>query len=170
MVANVSSCASTLGTQESIECLRTVPVEEINAVLNGTQGFQFPPVLDGDFIADYATNQIERGNFAKVPILIGSNSDEGSAFGQGHGPNGGPVNTDDDFRYAVSTRIPADAQATTGKSVDELVEEVLALYPDDQAQGIPSLETWPHVIQPGEEIAVQRGLQQRRTGAFFGDL
>ncbi|KAF6844168.1 carboxylesterase family protein, partial [Colletotrichum musicola] len=170
LVSNISSCAHTVGTQESIDCLRTVPVEEINAVLNGTQGFQFPPVLDGDFIADFATNQIERGAFAKIPILIGSNTDEGSAFGQGHGPSGGPVNTDDDFRYAVSTRIPDNAQNTTGKSVDELIDQVLTLYPDDQAQGIPSLATWPHVIQPGEDIAVQRGLQQRRTGAFFGDL
>ncbi|KAK2776262.1 carboxylesterase family protein [Colletotrichum kahawae] len=169
LVTNISSCTSTVGTQESLECLRTASLEDFNAVLNVT-AFPFPPVLDGDFIADYASSQLERGDFVKVPILIGCNTDEGSAFGQGRGPNGGTVNTDDDFRYAVGTFIPGSVQETTGQSADELIEEVLKLYPNDQAQGIPSLETWPHVIQPGEEIAVLRGSQQRRTGAFFGDL
>ncbi|KAL0936581.1 carboxylesterase family protein [Colletotrichum truncatum] len=171
LVSKIPSCSSNVGTQESLECLRTAPLEEFNAVLNASdaQAFRFPPVLDGDFIADYATNQINRGDFVKVPILIGSNTDEGSAFGQGRGPNSGPVNTDDDFRYAVRNIIPKNAQETTGQPVDDLVEEALKLYPDDQAQGIPSLETWPHIIQPGEDIAVARGLQQRRTGAFFGD-
>lgn len=168
-MTNISSCASTVGTQESLECLRTASLEDFNAVLNVT-AFPFPPVLDGDFIADYASSQLERGDFVKVPILIGCNTDEGSAFGQGRGPNGGTVNTDDDFRYAVGTFIPGGVQETTGQSADELIEEVLKLYPNDQAQGIPSLQTWPHIIEPGEEIAVLRGLQQRRTGAFFGDL
>ncbi|KAF9870017.1 carboxylesterase [Colletotrichum karsti] len=172
LVANISSCASTVGTQESLDCLRSAPLEEINSVLNSTAGptIAFFPVIDHDFIADYPTNQLNSGDFVKVPILIGCNTDEGSAFGQGRGPGGGPVNTDDDFRYAVRSFIPDNVQETTGQSADELVEEVLKLYPDDQAQGIPGLETWPHIIQPGEDIAIARGLQQRRTGAFFGDM
>lgn len=146
-------------------------MEEFSAVLNKTQApFTFIPVKDGDFLADFATNQLARGDFLKVPILIGANSDEGSAFGQGRGPNGGPVNTDEDMRWAIRNAIPAQAKTTTGKSVEELVDEAMTLYPNDQSVGIPSLETWPHIIQPGEEIAVARGLQQRRTGAFVGDM
>ncbi|GKT63618.1 carboxylesterase family protein [Colletotrichum tofieldiae] len=170
-VGNITSCASTVGTPESIECLRTAPLEEFNAVLNATSApFAFIPVKDGDFLADFATNQLARGDFVKVPVLIGSNTDEGTAFGQGRGPNGGPINTDEDMAYAVASVIPPQAEETTGQSVEELVDEALALYPDDQAVGIPSLETWPHVIQPGEDIAVARGLQQRRGGALFGDM
>ncbi|KAK1999026.1 carboxylesterase [Colletotrichum falcatum] len=171
LVGNITSCASTVGTPESIECLRTAPLEEFNAVLNATgASFSFTPVKDGDFIADFATNQLARGDFVKVPILIGSNSDEGTSFGVGRGPNHGPVNTDDDMAYAVSSTIPSQANETTGETIDELVKEAMALYPNDQAVGIPSLETWPHIIQPGEDIAVQLGLQQRRTAAFFGDM
>ncbi|OBR05091.1 Carboxylic ester hydrolase [Colletotrichum higginsianum IMI 349063] len=171
LVGNITSCASTVGTPASIDCLRTAPLEEFHAVLNVTGApFAFIPVKDGDFLADFATNQLARGDFVKVPVLIGSNTDEGSAFGQGKGPSGGPINTDDDMAYAVASVIPPQAEETTGRSVDELVDGVLTLYPDDQAVGIPNLETWPHVIQPGEEIAVARGLQQRRGGAFFGDM
>lgn len=140
-------------------------------MLNATTSpFSFIPMKDGDFLADFATSQLERGDFVKVPILIGSNSDEGSAFGQGRGPNGGPINTDEDMAFAVRSIMAPDVEETTGQSIEELVDEALALYPDDQAVGIPSLQTWPHIIQPGEEIAVARGLQQRRGGAFFGDM
>ncbi|KAK2065399.1 carboxylesterase [Colletotrichum caudatum] len=170
LVGKITSCASTVGTAESIECLRTAPLDEFNVVLNATGAPSFTPVKDDDFIADFATNQLARGDFVKVPILIGSNSDEGTSFGMGRGPNGGPVNTDEDMAYAVASIIPSQADETTGKTIDELIKEALALYPNDQAVGIPSLETWPHIIQPGEPIAVQLGLQQRRTGAFFGDM
>ncbi|WDK18896.1 carboxylesterase [Colletotrichum graminicola] len=170
LVGNITSCASTAGTPESFECLRTAPLEEINAVLNVTGSpFTFTPVKDGDFITDFATNQLARGDFVKVPILIGANSDEGTSFGTGRGPNG-TVNTDEDMAYAVANIIPSQANETTGKTIDELVKEALALYPNDQAVGIPSLEMWPHIIQPGEDIAVSRGLQQRRAAAFFGDM
>ncbi|KDN64859.1 putative carboxylesterase [Colletotrichum sublineola] len=171
LVGNITSCASTVGTPESLECLRTAPLEEINSVLNVTDApFSFIPVKDGDFIADFATNQLARGDFVKVPILIGSNSDEGTSFGAGRGPNRGPVNTDEDMAYAVASIIPSQAKETTGKTVDELVKEAMALYPNDQAVGIPSLKTWPHIIQPGEDIAVALGLQTRRAAAFFGDM
>jgi len=170
LVGNITSCASTAGTPESFECLRTAPLEEINAVLDATGSpFSFTPVKDGDFIADFATNQLARGDFVKVPILIGANSDEGTSFGPGRGPKG-PVNTDEDMAYAVANIIPSQASETTGKTIDELVKEALALYPNDQAVGIPSLEMWPHIIQPGEDIAVALGLQQRRAAAFFGDV
>jgi acetylcholinesterase len=87
----------------------------------------------------------------------------------GKGPNGGGVNTDDEMRAAVEALFGADAAVQTGKSVDELADEALALYPNIQAVGVPSLDKFP-VIQPGDGIATALGLQFRRTGAFFGDL
>ncbi|KAI3396681.1 hypothetical protein diail_11789 [Diaporthe ilicicola] len=174
LVSN-TSCASTLNTSASLDCLRSLPFDELNAALNGTEAAPWPPMLDGDFttdnttVADYPANQLDGGRFPKIPILIGTNTDEGSAFGQGRGPNGTGVNTDDEMRSAVEAITGPDAPAQTGKSLGELADELLALYPDIQAVGVPSLEKFP-VIEAGDSIATALGLQFRRTGAFFGDF
>lgn len=44
-----TSCASTANTSASLDCLRSLPFEEINAALNGTEAAPWPPMLDGDF-------------------------------------------------------------------------------------------------------------------------
>lgn len=165
-----TSCASTVNTSAVLDCLRNLPFAEINAALNGTDSSAlWPPVLDGDFIADYPINQLQAGRFPQIPVLIGTNVDEGSAFGDAKGPNGTAVNTDAEMRYAIARVIGADAPIWTGKSLDELVDEALELYPDIQAVGIPSIDKFP-VIVSGDEIATALGLQYRRTSAFFGDL
>ncbi|KAL7942689.1 alpha/beta-hydrolase [Trichoderma barbatum] len=38
------------------------------------------PVIDGDFIRDHHYNNFERGDFIKVPILVGDDTNEGSIF------------------------------------------------------------------------------------------
>ena len=164
-----TSCAPTVGTPASLDCLRDLPFEEINTALNGTSASPWPPVLDGDFIADFAHNQLVNGKFPRIPLLIGANSDEGSAFGSGRGPNGGGVYTDEDMRYAISNIIGPQAAEQTGRTVDELINELMYVYPNIQAVGIPTLDKWP-VIQAGDVVAASSGLQYRRTGALFGDL
>jgi hypothetical protein len=129
------------------------------------------PVLDGDFITDYFSNQLARGDFAKVPILIGTNTDEGAGnFGQRRGPNSTGINSDEDMRFALRSVIPSQAAENTGKNIDQLVDEIMCVYPDIERVGIPSLEMWPHVIHEGDEYATTLGLQFRRGAAFFGDL
>lgn len=49
-----TSCASTVNTSASLDCLRSLPFEEINAALNGTEAAPWPPMLDGDF-SKYST-------------------------------------------------------------------------------------------------------------------
>lgn len=164
-----TSCASTVGTAEAITCLRDAPFEEINTALNVTSPSLWPPALDGDFIADYPANQIANGNFVHIPIIIGSNSDEGTAFGSGRGPNDGPVNTDSDFSYAITNIISPDAATATGKSADDIVDELASLYPNIQSIGIPSLESWPVIITNETEGVADLGLQYRRVNALAGD-
>lgn len=168
LVSN-TSCASTANTSSSLDCLRALPFDELNAALNGTDASPWAPVLDGDFIAEYPHNLLAEGRFPQIPIMIGTNTDEGTAFGDGRGPNGSAVDTDDQMRYAVAAVIGSQAPEWSGKSIDELVDEALFVYPDIQAVGIPSLDKFP-VIVAGDEIATEYGLQYRRTGALFGDL
>jgi acetylcholinesterase len=165
-----TSCASTVNTSASLDCLRNLPFAEINAALNGTSAVYWPPVLDGDFIADYPSKQHAEGKFVHVPILIGSNTDEGTSFGTGRGPNGGGVQTDAQMANATAAVFGPNAANETGKSVSELVDELLYLYPNIQAVGDPSLETYPDVLVPGSRLANMVGAQYRRTGALFGDL
>lgn len=168
LVSN-TSCAATANTSASLDCLRALPFDELNAALNGTDASPWAPMLDRDFIADYPVNLLAAGRFPRIPVMIGTNQDEGSAFGTERGPNDTAVNTDAEMRYAVGTEIGAQAPQWSGKSADELIDELLALYPDIQAVGIPSIDKFP-VIVPGDEVATTLGLQYRRTAAFFGDL
>lgn len=69
---------------DSLQCLREVPFETLNSVLNGTDGssdYNFSPVVDGDFMRDYGSVQLNNHEFVKVPIISGTNMDEGTAFG-----------------------------------------------------------------------------------------
>ena len=171
-VGKVPSCADLVVSGKSLPCLRKAPMSEISSAIlaTTTTGREWAPVLDGDFFEDYTTNQLSNGNFVKVPILIGANTDEGVSFGAGRRLDGGNINTDEDMRNALRNIIPPQVKDTAGKSVNELTDEVMELYPDDQRLGIPSLETWPHVIKPGDEYAERFGLQARRSNALFGDF
>lgn len=171
LVSNTSCASTTAGTSSSssLDCLRALPFGELNTALNGTDAGPWAPMLDRDFIADYPGNQLRDGRFARVPLLIGANADEGSAFNTDKGPNGTMVDTDADMRYALEEIIGPDAPRWTGKSADELADELLAVYPDVQAVGIPSLDKFPAIV-PGDRVATKKGLQYRRTGALFGDL
>lgn len=69
---------------DSLQCLREVPFEALNTVLNGTEGasdYNFSPVVDGDFIRNWGSIQLNKHAFVKVPILAGTNTDEGTSFG-----------------------------------------------------------------------------------------
>jgi carboxylesterase type B len=159
-----SSCAHLVGSLESIDCLREVPFEEINHILEGGLGRAWTPALDGDFFQDYTSNQLEAGRFVQVPLLAGANTDEGVSFRQS---GTGGINTDDELADLMSGFLISDNVVQT---TEELVAEVLKLYPNDQSVGIPSLERWPHIIQPGDSYAQQLGAQYRRESTIMGDF
>lgn len=168
LVAN-TTCAYLLGLNttatDSLECLRKLPFSELNEVLNTTssRGFgPFFPYIDNDFIADYPSKQLSSGNFVRVPYLIGTNTDEGTAFGSGYGPNGTGVNTDSEFSDVLNS-----TGLLTGSSANL---EIQKLYPNDQSVGIPSLEMYPELYTPENPLTAQVGLQYRRVCAYMGDL
>ncbi|KAL2172746.1 hypothetical protein VTG60DRAFT_2565 [Thermothelomyces hinnuleus] len=172
-------CRDTAGTPaSSLDCLRALPLDDLHRALNGTTAVdgiplanRFPPVLDGDFVADYPSKQLREGRFPRVRALIGTNSDEGSSFRAGFGPDGGGggIDTDEEMRKAIASIVGADLERTAGKTVEQVVNELAYLYPDIQAVGIPSLDKWP-AIHPGDPVADNMGAQYRRAAALFGDF
>lgn len=151
LVAN-TSCAPKLGTSSSLDCLRSLPYNELNATLAASTGM-FSPVYDGDYIADYPSSQLRDGRFVKVPLLIGSNTDEGTSFGSGYGRGGtDAVDSDAQFLSAIEKGVSDSATA----------QILTYLYPDIPAIGIPGRQTYS-----GPQTLF--GRQSGRVAAFFGD-
>ncbi|KAF9251790.1 hypothetical protein DTO013E5_3782 [Penicillium roqueforti] len=153
--SNYNTLASNVGcldVVDSLQCLREVPFETLNAVLNGTGGnsdYNFWPVVDGDLIQTWGSIQLNKHAFVKVPIIAGTNTDEGTAFG----PTG--INTTEQW-YQYLTDGGLDFQ--TPPSV---AKRILDLYPDDPSQGIPAYL--------GDQRVPSKGYEWRRTSAFAGD-
>ncbi|OWT42433.1 carboxylesterase family protein [Pochonia chlamydosporia 170] len=68
LVRNVSTCASTVGTPHALECLRNADFRDINATLSQMPALSWPPVLDGEFLADYSANQVSTEDLPEFPF------------------------------------------------------------------------------------------------------
>ncbi|KAL2675704.1 hypothetical protein Neosp_011894 [[Neocosmospora] mangrovei] len=134
-----------------LECLRELPWETLNDIFNNTNPLgvtapTFSAVVDGDFMTAQGSRLLKDGKFAHVPVLIGNNFDEGTAYvKQG-------INTDDQWEAWLTS---------LGMSATQ-ISSLSALYPDDPAVGIPS-------SQVGRPAASPWGLQYKRAAAFAGD-
>jgi carboxylesterase type B len=70
---------------DTVQCLRSIAVDQILAVQSTIAsqnifGASASPVIDGYVLNDIMENSYARGDFQKVPILIGSNTNETSLF------------------------------------------------------------------------------------------
>ncbi|GLI77262.1 hypothetical protein PoHVEF18_005550 [Penicillium ochrochloron] len=138
---------------DSLQCLREVPFETLNSVLNGTDGssaYDFSPVVDGDFMRNYGSVQLNNHEFVKVPIMSGTNMDEGTAFGLT-----GINTTEQWYEYLTDGSLGKQLPASIAK-------RILELYPDDPSQGIPAFL--------GDQRVPSMGYEWRRTSAFAGDF
>lgn len=148
VIANISrgvGCEN--ATSSVLDCFRTIPTDKMNEVLNSslTSGADFGFVIDNDFIVKAASEQLEQGNFVKVPYLVGVNSDEGTGFSQ-------PGNTTSQLLSNLATQGYDNATA----------QDLSILYPDIPDIGIPA-------TLPGRPNATI-GLQFKRTSAMGGDM
>jgi carboxylesterase type B len=128
LIVNQTGCHNQTDT---LGCLRTVPYAKLNAVFNQTvfQLTPFEPVIDGDFIQKFGSIQLADGDFVKVPIIDGANTDEGTAFG--------PVGIENATQFAAY--IGGGANPATQAALPAFfVQKILAAYPDDPSVGIPA--------------------------------
>ncbi|KAL2817523.1 Alpha/Beta hydrolase protein [Aspergillus cavernicola] len=137
---------------DTLQCLRGVEFATLNAALNATDGspaYDFSPAIDHDLIRERGSTQLDDQDFVQVPIIAGSNTDEGTSFG----PTG--INTTQQFYNDLTN-------AEGSNLPPSIASEILRLYPDDPSQGIPEFL--------GPKRIPSHGLQWRRTSAFAGDL
>ncbi|KAJ6544428.1 alpha/beta-hydrolase [Mycena capillaripes] len=80
--ADLAGCAG--DASAIMTCLRTVPTNTLALAGNKTLAnytstlFPFAPIADGSFIQDRPVEAFRKGNFARVPVLFGSNTNEGA--------------------------------------------------------------------------------------------
>jgi len=154
LYTNLTKSTGCYNSSSPLECLRYLPFEKLNAALNitdtwiaGTGLGPWLSVIDGDFLQDYCSSQINDGRFVRVPILYGTNTDEGTAIS----PAG--INTDADFRAAVAQGGPDNAT----------IDMIEYLYPNIDAIGIPL----GYSMTAADKTS--QGAQWKRGAAFFGD-
>ena len=119
------------GARDVLACLRDKPVADLLTLapidglppepLPGGDGYQggtprwgFGPLVDGVVIPDQPSALFDAGQIAKVPYILGSNTDEGTLFHVG----AMPVTTEQEFLDALTRRFGA-----------ALAPMILAMYP-----------------------------------------
>jgi carboxylesterase type B len=108
--------------------------------------------VDGDFITRWSSIQLAEGDFVRVPIIDGANSDEGESFGPAN------ITSDALFLYEAT-----NASAGHSTVPPQFSSELLAAYPVEPAYFIPTVER----AGPANNTAQA---QQRRSNAYFGDV
>ncbi|KAF4315054.1 hypothetical protein BBO99_00005859 [Phytophthora kernoviae] len=146
---NITTAANCSSAEDTLDCLRQVPVAQLSAIFNSsvTSSAPFSPTVDGDFIPEAGATLLSEGKFVHVPILHGANHDEGTAFASRG------INTTEQFlAYLVAST-----------KNQETAEKLAALYPDIPEVGIPGTLHG----RPGNETGY--GTMFKRVAAYAGD-
>ncbi len=108
--AAISTAVGCDSAADELACLRDVPVAELlDSVASAAEGSSTDLAIsvDGGFLPETPRALFDAGNYAKVPYLLGSNSDEGTLFAMG----ATPITTEEDYQAELFTRYGSDAAA-----------------------------------------------------------
>ncbi|KAL2830477.1 Alpha/Beta hydrolase protein [Aspergillus cavernicola] len=123
-VLNSTNCTD---TQNTLQCLRSKPANTLKAAF---QGVNFFPVLDGGIIMGTPSVALREGHFVKRPLLIGTNTNEGTAFSYASGRG---VNNSAEFR-AMIIRYSGGDNGLKNTTVDALLDHYLNRISSKEAQ------------------------------------
>ncbi|KAK2627863.1 hypothetical protein QTJ16_002509 [Diplocarpon rosae] len=159
--ANLTTGAGCDSAADPLDCLRNAPFDTLASLINSsaTTGAAWGPALDNDFVVDLPIRQLERGDFVKVPFMMGTNTDEGSAFVPGS-------NFDNATFYPMaSSKIDTDAEflgyLTSLGANWTVAQEVFDLYPQNGTEQV--VDTYPN------DKGAVLGYQYKRACTFAGD-
>ncbi|KAJ8523252.1 hypothetical protein ONZ45_g313 [Pleurotus djamor] len=114
----------------SLACLQSVDAETLRTVISALSptDVSFGPELDGPkgIVPDYPSRLLDRGEFVRLPTLLGTNLDENTIF------TPTDVNSTEYIKQYIHTFYDGPSPTT-----DEVVEQLLDLYPDIPALGSP---------------------------------
>jgi len=82
----------------TLQCLRELPYTTLFSA--AYEGLEWFATVDGSFITQYPQISYKQGKLAMVPILLGTNTDEGTSFGTTG------TNTDDDCIDQLTSTYP----------------------------------------------------------------
>ncbi|KAF3915364.1 Cholinesterase [Arthrobotrys entomopaga] len=147
---NQTGCAS---AADGLECLRGVD----NSLLwqfAQVNGLVVVATVDGDIFEKSRTSQlVEEGKFVRVPTIIGTNTDEGTAFG----PYGDTAaNTTAELRDRIATMMSSHL-------TNPMIDELLTLYGPSASDPDPS--NYTGIAIPYDFL----GTEFFRGAAMFGD-
>ncbi|KAK7749291.1 hypothetical protein SLS62_008260 [Diatrype stigma] len=143
-------CWDGVAVPDGVACLRGV---DSATLFNAQPSVVWNPLVDGEFLTAYPSQLMQSGRYARVPLLLGDNTDEGFAVSVTGMP---VVDTEEDLFAAM---LEWRSYALTPPTVRRL----LAMYPDDPCRAPPYAIT-NCTRHP------TRGLQWRRAAAIGGDL
>jgi para-nitrobenzyl esterase len=123
----VAEALGAAGSADVIKTLRGLTADEILAGTKpslgldpGDTGFRFSPIVDGWVLSDPVSARFDSGHQRDVPLLVGSNADEGTVFLPGMG----------------LPREVAEYQERTRQTYGPIADKILELYPVEKPEDI----------------------------------
>ncbi|KAJ6001687.1 hypothetical protein N7522_006914 [Penicillium canescens] len=139
--------AGCTNSTETLQCLRDLPYATLYSA--AYEGLEWFATIDGAFISQYPQISYKQGKLSKVPILLGTNTDEGTSFGTTG------TNTDED---CIDQLISSKRWVLNRSQATQLISH----YPNVSAIGCPygwGNKTWPSL-----------GLMYKRYESMAGDI
>uniref|UniRef100_A0A8H7KCN2 Carboxylic ester hydrolase n=1 Tax=Bionectria ochroleuca TaxID=29856 RepID=A0A8H7KCN2_BIOOC len=128
---------------------RAVPFETWQAAK--TTSLIWNPMVDGELWSDFPSVLATEGKFLRIPVIIGTNSDEGCTFATRG------INTEEEFVKSMLDYRRYNIRPPMAK-------KLLELYPDDPASQPP------YYLNPDPVVFPDQGLLWRRAAAIEGDM
>ncbi|KAF8264084.1 alpha beta-hydrolase [Lactarius quietus] len=149
-----TNCSS---SPDTLDCLRTVPYEELMDAINLTPSLlsyqslalAWQVYVDGVFLTDNPQKLVQQGKVANIPFVSGECDDEGTLFSLAQTN----VTTDAELRAYLTEFFLINV-------TDAELDTVLTLYPQDPTQGSPFDTGTQNALTP----------EFKRIAAILGDF